>query len=179
MVIIVAASASVLDATFGRKEKKRKENCQIVDHTKYGLSHKQNKVIYTHMVVPVLKNLPANTGDVRHTGSIPQLGSSLEEGMATHFSILAWRIPQTDEPGRLWSIASEGVRYDWSDLACTHVSIGSYKVGHNWRDLACMHIHTYTHLSLHTHTSFTHTMHTFIYIHIYGEKKRGNLLIKL
>ena len=28
----------------------------------------------------------------------------LEEGMATHSSILAWRIPWTEEPGRLWSI---------------------------------------------------------------------------
>ena len=31
---------------------------------------------------------------------------ALEEGMATHSSILAWRIPQTEEPGRLWSIGS-------------------------------------------------------------------------
>ena len=45
------------------------------------------------MVAPVLKNLPANAGDVRDTGSILQLGSSLEEGMATHW------IPQKDEPG--------------------------------------------------------------------------------
>ena len=28
----------------------------------------------------------------------------LEEGMATHSSILAWRIPWTEEPGRLWSV---------------------------------------------------------------------------
>jgi len=31
----------------------------------------------------------------------------LEEGMATHSSILAWRIPRTEEPGRLQSIASQ------------------------------------------------------------------------
>ena len=31
----------------------------------------------------------------------------LEEGIATHFSILAWRIPRTEEPGRLRSIASQ------------------------------------------------------------------------
>ena len=39
----------------------------------------------------VLKNPPANAGD---TGLIPGLGRSLEEEMATHSSILAWRIPQ-------------------------------------------------------------------------------------
>ena len=76
-----------------RKVQILKKNCQIIDHTKYGLSHKQNKVICTHMVAPGVKNPPASAGDVREMGSIPQLGSSLEEGMATHFSILAWRIP--------------------------------------------------------------------------------------
>ena len=34
---------------------------------------------------------------------------SLEEGMATHFSILAWRIPRTEEPGSLQSIGSQRV----------------------------------------------------------------------
>ena len=38
----------------------------------------------------VVKNPPANAGD---TGLIPGLGEPLEEGMATHSSILAWRIP--------------------------------------------------------------------------------------
>ena len=36
----------------------------------------------------------------------------LEEGMATHSSILAWRIPRTEEPGRLRSIGSQRVRHD-------------------------------------------------------------------
>ena len=40
-----------------------------------------------------------NAGDVRDTGSIPGSGRSLEEGVATHSSILAWRIPWTEEPG--------------------------------------------------------------------------------
>ena len=41
----------------------------------------------------VVKNLPHNTGDLRDMGSIPGSGESLEEGMAMHSSILAWRIP--------------------------------------------------------------------------------------
>ena len=40
--------------------------------------------------------------------------------MATHSSILAWRIPWTEEPGRLQSIGSQRVRHDWSYLASMH-----------------------------------------------------------
>ena len=36
----------------------------------------------------------------------------LEKGMATHSSILAWRIPWTEEPGRLQSMGSHRVRHD-------------------------------------------------------------------
>ena len=50
----------------------------------------------------VVKNPPAGAGD---TGSIPGSGDPLEEGMATHSSILARRIPWTEEPGGLQSIA--------------------------------------------------------------------------
>ena len=57
----------------------------------------------------VVKNLPANAGDIRDSGLIPELGRSLEEGMATHSSILAWRIPWTEEPGRLQPVGSHRV----------------------------------------------------------------------
>ena len=43
----------------------------------------------------------------------------LEEGMATHSSILAWRIPGTEKRGGLPSMGSHKVRRDWSDLAAT------------------------------------------------------------
>ena len=36
----------------------------------------------------------------------------LEQGIATHSSIVAWRIPQTEEPGGLQSIGSQRVRHD-------------------------------------------------------------------
>ena len=48
----------------------------------------------------VVKNLPANAGDIRDMGSTPGSGS-LEEGMATHSSILAWIISWTEDPGGL------------------------------------------------------------------------------
>ena len=46
---------------------------------------------------------------------VPSLGweDPLEEGMVTHSSVLAWRIPWTKEPGRLQSMGSLRVRHDW------------------------------------------------------------------
>ena len=49
--------------------------------------------------VLVVKNSPANAGDVRDAGSISGLGRSLKESMVTRSSILAWRILWTEEPG--------------------------------------------------------------------------------
>ena len=59
----------------------------------------------------------------------------LEKGMATHSSILAWRISWTEEPGSLQSM-------------------GSQRVGHNWATNT--HAHTHTHTHTHTH-SLTHS----------------------
>ena len=60
----------------------------------------------------VVKNPPVNAGDTRDTGSIPGSEDPLEKGMATHSSILAWRIPWTEEPGGLHSIGSQRVGHD-------------------------------------------------------------------
>ena len=49
----------------------------------------------------MVKNLPANTGDVRDAGSIPGGEDPLEKEVANHTSILALKIPQTVEPGGL------------------------------------------------------------------------------
>ena len=53
-----------------------------------------------------------NAGDIREKGLIPGLGRSLGVGNATHSSILVWKIPWTEEPGRLQSIGSQRVRHD-------------------------------------------------------------------
>ena len=58
----------------------------------------------------VVKSLPANAGD---TGSIPGSGKSPGEGMATHFCVLNWEIPRTEEPGRLQSM---GLKKSWTQL---------------------------------------------------------------
>ena len=61
----------------------------------------------------MIKNLPVNAGDVRDSGLI--LGPGRSPG--TYFSILAWRIPWTEEPGGLQSMGSQRVG---SDLAQMH-----------------------------------------------------------
>ena len=60
----------------------------------------------------VVKNLPANAGDIRDMGWIPESEDVLEEEMATHFSVLAWRIPRAEEPGGLQSIGSQRAGHD-------------------------------------------------------------------
>ena len=61
-----------------------------------------------------VKASACNVGDL---GLIPGSGRHLEKKMATHSSILAWRIPWTEEPGGLQSTGSQRVRHDWaSDL---------------------------------------------------------------
>ena len=53
----------------------------------------------------MVKNSPALAGDIRSLA----WEDPLEEGMATRSSILAWRIPQTEEPGGLQSMGSQRV----------------------------------------------------------------------
>ena len=51
----------------------------------------------------MVKNLPA----MQDSGSVPGLKDPLEKGITTHTSILAWRIPWTEEPGQLQSMGSQ------------------------------------------------------------------------
>ena len=68
-------------------------------------------------VAQMVKNLPA----VREIW-VESLGQeeNLEKGMAIQSSILAWRIPWTEESGRLQSTGPHRVRHNWNDLARTH-----------------------------------------------------------
>ena len=59
----------------------------------------------------MLKNPPAmQERQVRSLGR----EDALEKEMATHFSVLAWAIPWTEEPGRLWPMGSKRVRHNLS-----------------------------------------------------------------
>ena len=60
----------------------------------------------------VVKNMPA-----RQETLVQSLGQEdpLEEGMAAHSGILAWRIPWTEEPGGPQSMGWQRVRHDWAN----------------------------------------------------------------
>ena len=60
----------------------------------------------------------------------------VEEGMATHTSILAWRLPWAEEPGGVQSKGSQRLRQDWSDLyacmaveSCSSIRDGTWTLG--------------------------------------------------
>ena len=51
----------------------------------------------------------------------------LEEGMAAHSSILAWRIPWTDKPSGLQSRGLQRVKHDWSNLVHMHTNKSNHQ----------------------------------------------------
>ena len=69
----------------------------------------------------MIKNPPDNAGDA---GSILNPEDPLKEEMATHSSVLAWRIPWTKEPGRLQSMESQRVRQDWATILTQRTQLG-------------------------------------------------------
>ena len=60
----------------------------------------------------MVKNLPTSAGDARDVGLILGQEDPLEEGMATHSNILAWKIPGTEEPGGLQSMGLQRTGHD-------------------------------------------------------------------
>ena len=76
-------------------------------------------------VTPVVKNLPTNAGDVRDTSSVLGLEPSPGEGNGNLDQYLAWRIPWTEEPGRLQSMGLQRARHDWRELACMHTALAN------------------------------------------------------
>ena len=74
----------------------------------------------------------------------------LEEGMAIHFSIPAWKIPWTEEPGSMQSTGSHRIGHDYSKLAHTHYStnlllgIYSTEILAHGSKVKCTKIHTAT-----------------------------------
>ena len=86
-----------------------------------GLSLNKLRIMYlqihtwTSQVVPVVENLPSSAEVIGMW--IRSLGweDPLEESMAMHSSILAWRFPWIEEPGRLWSMGMQRLRHDRSD----------------------------------------------------------------
>ena len=71
----------------------------------------------------VVKNLPANAGDVRDTGLIPGSGRypGVGPGNPLQYSCLETLMDWTEEPGGLQYVRSQRGGHDWSNLACTHL----------------------------------------------------------
>ena len=65
----------------------------------------------------MVKNSPANAGDARDVGSIPESGRCPGEGNDSPLSILAWELLWTEEPGRLQVMGLQRVGHD---LVTTH-----------------------------------------------------------
>ena len=85
----------------------------IPEKIKYYLYDKQ-----ASLVAQTVKNLPAMQETlVRFLGQV----DPLEKGMATHSSILAWKISLTEETGGLQSMESQRVRHNWVTNTHTHV----------------------------------------------------------
>ena len=102
----------------------------------------------------MVKNPPAKARDARNR--VWSLGGkyTLEKEMATHSSILAWRIPWTEEPGGLQSMGSQGMGHDWAHMlqwqttpvllpgesqgqrSLVGCRLWGRRVGHDWSDLA-------------------------------------------
>ena len=78
-------------------------------------------VYWASLVAQLVKNLPA----MLETW-VWSLGweGAMEKGTATHSSIMAWRIPWTEEPGELQSMGSQRVRHDW--VTFTFQAISTY-----------------------------------------------------
>ena len=85
----------------------------------------------THRGLPgctVVRNLPANAGVARDAGSVPGVGRSCREEVATHCNILAGITSWTEEPGGLQNTGSERGRRNWeTELSCAY----TYKYTHN------------------------------------------------
>ena len=85
------------------------------------------KATWASQVAWRVKNWPTMQGDAGDRGLIPGLGGSLEKGMAAHPSILAWKIPWTEEPGGLQSMGSQSrTRLRWLSMHPWIADAGHY-----------------------------------------------------
>ena len=84
----------------------------------------------------MVNNMLANAGDPGDSGLIPRLGRSLEKEMATHSSMLAWKISWREEPGGLQSMGSQRRCHEsslvgmCSVLSCVQPLVTPWTVAH-------------------------------------------------
>ena len=94
---------------------------------------------WASLVAQMVKNLPA----MQETWVWLGWEDPLEKGTATHSSILAWRIPWTDEPGRLQSMGSQRVRHNWATFTHSLMSGEYFMIPFTKNDLKlCLYFET-------------------------------------
>jgi len=81
-------------------------------------------------VALVVKNSPANARDIRDVGLIHESAIMLGGGHGNPSSILAWRIPWTEEPGGLQSIGSQIAGHNWSNLGHMQLLCSQFSLSH-------------------------------------------------
>ena len=93
-----------------------------------------------------VKNLPAR--QVMQETQVWSLGGEdlLEKGMATHSSVLAWRIPWTEEPGGLQFMGPQRVGHDWAQATTSqHISLSCiWNVQRIWKQSHTKASHSYS-----------------------------------
>ena len=92
----------------------------------------------------------------------------LEEGMATHSSILAWRIPWTEEPGGLQFIGLQRIRHDW--VTNTHACARAHTQTHTHTQLGLLHCRQILYLLSH------HGISSFLFIYYINSSYQVELL---
>ena len=113
------------------------------------------------LVAQAVKNLPAT-----QETWVQSLGREdpLEQKMATHTSILAWRIPWTEKPGGLQSMGSQRVRHDWATNIFTLWSFMeiqfTYQIIHSLKIHNSLHFSAFTELCNHHHKLIWEYFHT-------------------
>ena len=156
---------------WGRKESDMTEWLQF-----HHLSNLQIKTLLTLWGFPcgsVVKNPPAMQ-EPQETW-VQSLGREdpLEKSMAIQSSILAWRIPWTEEPGGLQSMGSQRVRHNWRNLACTHALIFIWTVVYNSYLRSLLSFLQYHQISLAFHDTTTNSMYSLC---VYGVLAMGQAL---
>ena len=96
--------------------------CLVISPIKLRLLGKQNKY-WASLGDQMVKKLPA-----MHETQVQSLGwvGALEKGMAIHSSILAWRIPWTEEPNGLQSMEPQRIRHNWVTNIKLETNIASF-----------------------------------------------------
>ena len=96
-------------------------------------------IYFIEIVAQTGKNLPM-TQEIEPRVQSWGREDALEKGMATHSSILAWKVPWTEEHGELQSMGLQRVGHDWATNIHTHTEL-TYSVSSTQQDDSVVHIH--------------------------------------